>query len=135
VALPYQGMYSSSKAALQMAMKAYAIELKPFGVQCGTVLPGDTSTGFTAARKMTEAASAHDSPYRERFERCRATIEKDETGGMSPAVIARAVSRQLKRSRMRMSCIPRIDYKAIGVLVRLVPEKVVLWILSLIYNK
>lgn len=135
VPLPYQGMYSASKAALQSAMKTYAMELRPFGVQCSTVLPGDTSTGFTAARKLTEAATSPSSPYRERFARCRATFERDETTGMSPDVIARAVQRQLGRRRMRTTVIPGASYKAVGVLVRLVPDRVLLKVLSMIYNK
>ena len=135
VPLPYQGLYSASKAALQMAMKAYAIELKPFGIQCCCVLPGDTSTGFTSARKTAGAASSPDSPYKERFDRCRATFEKDETEGMPPSRIARAVCRQLRKPRMRITVIPRLDYKAIALLVRLLPERIVLWVLSRIYNK
>lgn len=132
--LPYQGLYSSVKAALQMAVKAYAVELKPFGIQCCCVLPGDTSTGFTAARKFIAASADKDSLYRERFDKCIAKIEKDETGGMPPSRIASAVTRQLLRRRMKTTVIPRIDYGAIGILVRILPTRLVLWIVGLLYN-
>lgn len=132
--LPYQGLYSSVKAALQMAVKAYSVELKPFGIQCCAVLPGDTSTGFTAARKFAAASSSPDSLYKERFDRCIAKIEKDETGGMPPSRIASAVKRQICRRRMKTTVIPRLDYWAIGLLVRLLPERLVLWIVGLLYN-
>ena len=61
-------------------------------------------------------------------------IEKDELGGMQPEVIGRAVLRQLQRKHMSVRVIPRIDYGAVGLLVRLLPEKAKLSLLNRIYN-
>ena len=133
VPLPYQSLYSSAKAALEMAVMGYAVELKPFGIQCGCVLPGDTATGFTAARK--KVAVRPDSPYRERMERCLAKIEKDELGGMPADRIARAVEQQLNRRRMRLEVVPRLDYGAEAVLVKLLPRRLALLAMSLMYNR
>ena len=51
--LPYQGLYSSAKAALLSLTEALAMELKGTGIQCCSILPGDVATGFTSARKLT----------------------------------------------------------------------------------
>lgn len=44
VGLPYRGVYSASKAALDMFSETLRMEVKPFGVQVATVLAGDMQT-------------------------------------------------------------------------------------------
>lgn len=129
--LPYQGMYSSAKAALEMAVMDYAVELAPFGVQCGCVLPGDTATGFTAARKFSVK---EDSPYKERFTKCMDKVSKDELGGVSPDVVAKAVQHQLDRRKMRLKVVPGVDYALLAVLVKFLPQRTVNWVMGLLYN-
>ena len=131
--LPFQGLYSSAKAALLSLSQSLSLELKGSGIECCSILPGDVATGFTAARKKTAAAQKEDSPYWDRMERNLAKIEKDELGGMAPEVIGRAVRRQLRRRHMAVRVIPRTDYKAVGFLVRVLPSKWVLSILDMIY--
>lgn len=121
--LPFQGLYSSVKAALLSLTESLALELKGTGIQCCSILPGDVSTGFTSARKMNGAALAEDSPYKEWMRTNLKKVEKDELGGMSPDVIAKAVLKQLKKKKMAMRVIPRLDYRLIAFLVRLAPAK------------
>ena len=132
--LPFQGFYSAAKAALLSLSESLQMELKGTGVECCSVLPGDVATGFTAARKFTAAAQDPGSPYRVRMDRNLAKIEKDELGGMTPEVIGKAVCKQLRRKHMAVRVIPRIDYGAVGVLVRILPEKAKLWLLDLLYS-
>ena len=61
-------------------------------------------------------------------------IEKDEQTGMAPEVIGKAILKQLKRRKMAVRTIPRIDYGAVGFLVRILPERAKLAILNLLYN-
>ena len=131
--LPYQAFYSSAKAALLSLSQSLSMELKGTGIQCCSILPGDVATGFTGARKKTAAAQDPDSPYKAGMEKNLAKIEADELGGMSPDVIARAVLKQLTRRHMAVRVIPRADYKAVGLLVRILPAKWVLAIISKIY--
>lgn len=131
--LPFQGFYSSVKAALLSLSESLSLELKGTGIECCSILPGDVSTGFTAARSLNQAARDPDSPYRDRMEKNLKKIEKDELGGMKPEVIGKAVLRQLRRSHMRIRVIPRIDYGAVGILVRLLPEKWKLVLLNSLY--
>lgn len=51
--IPFQLWYSVSKAAINAYTLALQNELKPFGISVCAVLPGDISTGFTAARKKS----------------------------------------------------------------------------------
>lgn len=132
VPLAYQGMYSAAKAALEMAVMDYAVELKPFGIQCACVLPGDVATGFTAARSFVPLPE--DSPYKERYERCIDKITRDELGAVSPDLIARAVRRQLNRRRMKLQVVPGASYKLMSALVKVLPQRTVNWVMGLLYN-
>ena len=134
LSLPYQGFYSSAKAALLALVESLQMELKGSGITCCSILPGDVATGFTSARKLTAAAQKEDNPYQERMERNLRKIEKDEQGGMSPEVIAKAVLRQLRRRRMRARVIPRLDYGAVGFVVRICPVKLRLALVNGLYN-
>ena len=131
--LPFQGFYSSVKAALLALSESLSLELKGTGIQCCSILPGDVSTGFTSARKLNAAATRPDSPYKEWMERNLKKIEKDELGGMKPEVIGKAVLRQLKKRKMAVRVIPRADYKLVGLLVRLIPARARLSLIKLIY--
>lgn len=133
VPLPFQGGYSAVKAAMLTLTETLSMELQGSGIQCSSVLPGDTATGFTGARKRTAAAAEDVSPYKARMEKNLKKIEHDEQTGMSPDVIARAIRRQLRRRRMRPRVIPRLDYQAVGFLMRMVPTRTKLWLLNLLY--
>ena len=54
VPIPFQTWYSASKAAVQAYTMAMGNELRPFGITLTAVLPGDTRTGFTAARQKID---------------------------------------------------------------------------------
>ena len=131
IPIPFQAFYSSVKAALLMLTKALSLEVKPYGIQCCSVLPGDTKTGFTAARKYVE--HAEDGPYAHVMKRSIAKMEKDEQNGMPPEKIAKAILRQLKARRMKATVTPRFDYRAIEILSRLLPTRTVLWLVGKLY--
>lgn len=131
--LPYQGFYSAAKAALLSISESLSMELSGSGIQCCSILPGDVRTGFTSARKLNKAAENPSSAYKESMERNLKKIEKDENGGMKPEVIARAVLRELRRRKMHVRVIPRLDYGLAGLAVRLVPEGLRIKIIKALY--
>ena len=132
VPIPYQAFYSSAKAAVLMYTEALAMELRPFGIQCCCILPGDTKTGFTSARKYVAGATA-DSPYAAARSASVGKMEKDEVNGMAPEVIARAMVRQAYRRRMAMKVTPRIDYQAVNLLIKILPARLMTRIVGMIY--
>ncbi len=133
VPIPYQTFYSSAKAAVLIYTKALSLEVKPFGIQCCSILPGDTKTGFTAARKVTKESENPDSVYYETLKKSVGRMEHDEQNGMPAAKIAKAIVRQLGKRKMSATCTPRVDYKAINLLIRLLPTKLMLWIVGKLY--
>ena len=131
--LPFQGFYSSMKAALLSLSESLSLELAGSGIQCCSILPGDVSTGFTSARKMNRAALLEDAPYKAWMRKNLKKIEKDELDGMSPDVIARAILKQLKKKRMAVRVVPRANYKAVAFLVRVVPARLKLFLIRKLY--
>lgn len=133
VPIPYQTFYSSAKAAVLIYTKALSLEVKGFGIQCCSILPGDTKTGFTAARKVTAESEDPSGVYYETLRKSVGRMEHDEQNGMPASKIAGAIVGQLSRHKMAATVTPRIDYKAINLLVRLLPTKLMLWIVGKLY--
>lgn len=81
--LPYQAMYSATKAGVEVFSRALANELKPYKIKVTAVLPGDTKTGFTDARVCEgESAAA---------KRSVAKMARDEQKGKSPDSVAKVI--------------------------------------------
>ncbi len=89
--LPYQAMYSATKAGVEVFSRALANELKPYGIKVIAVLPGDTKTGFTAAR-VCEGTN-------ERAQRSVARMARDEQHGKSPECVAKVIYKAAKKRR------------------------------------
>jgi len=112
VGLPFQGLYSASKFAVEGVSEALRMEVRPFGVRVTLIEPGDFRTGFTAQRRKAVAAQG-DGAYAERFGKALAAMERDESGGADPLAVARLLHRIiLTRS-------PRARYKVGGFFQKL----------------
>jgi len=133
VPIPFQAFYSAGKAALLIFMQALALEVKPFGIQCCTVLPGDTKTDFTAARKYTEASQLTESVYYTKMKSSVGKMEKDEQNGMPPSAIATQMVNQLNSKNMNAIVIPGLQYKVICWLFNRLPVKLRLWVVGMLY--
>ena len=48
--LPFRGIYSASKGALEIVTEAYRMELKPFNIKMTNVAPGDFATNIASRR-------------------------------------------------------------------------------------
>ncbi|NLO70625.1 MAG: SDR family oxidoreductase [Porphyromonadaceae bacterium] len=134
VPIPYQAFYSSAKSALLMLMEALAMEVKSFGIQCCTILPGDTKTDFTDSRKYTALCVDENSPYKKKMTAALEKMEKDERNGMSPELIAQAIVKQIERKKMKSRVIPGMQYKAICLLSNLLPNSLRLKIIGMVYS-
>jgi NAD(P)-dependent dehydrogenase (short-subunit alcohol dehydrogenase family) len=95
IPIPFQALYSASKAALEAAMEAWDTELAPRGIHICCLQLGDTHTGFTHHRRFA-AAAGRDTLYGERMRRSVARMERDEENGMDPRRAAACAARLLE---------------------------------------
>ena len=97
--LPYQGMYSASKFAIEGYCEALRLEVRQFGIKVTVINPGDFFTGFTAARSKNlpqEAMAAYPG-----YSASMASIESDERSGLQPEYLARRISRIVRKRNPR----------------------------------
>lgn len=86
--LPFQGIYSASKFAIEGISEALRMELRPFNIKVVVINPGDFHTNNTANRRNFLTNAPND-PYAEQFAKTLSIIEKDENGGWQPEVLAK----------------------------------------------
>ncbi len=131
LSIPFQGQYSASKAALEAATEALRMEAKPYGVRVCLVEPGDTKTEFTQNRVWAEAAQG--SRYEKTMKASVEKMEKDEQNGVSPDKVADVVVKMINKKNPPVRSTVGFSYKLLVFLKRLLPDRLVLWILGKMY--
>ncbi len=123
VAIPFQGLYSASKFAVEGMTESLRMELRPYGVKVAMIEPGDFRTGFTAERRM--AAAAAEGPYKQALCTAVTVMEKDEQGGATPEAIAWRLEKIInaRDPKLRHLVGPLAQRFAVGVLKKLLPQR------------
>lgn len=101
--LPFRGIYSATKSALEVTTEAFRMELKPFHISMTNVAPGDFVTNIAKGRYYTPVQE--DSPYREPYQRSLEEMDRDVQNGLPPIRMAKKVYRIMQRKN------PSIHYK------------------------
>ncbi|ADO74658.1 SDR family oxidoreductase [Stigmatella aurantiaca] len=97
--LPFQGLYSASKFALEGLTESLRLEVASFGIQVTSLQPGDVYTPITENRVRVRQ-SGPDSPYRSAFATALGIIEKEERAGAPAGLVARHVLTLLERKQV-----------------------------------
>ena len=120
--LPFRGIYSATKAALEMTTEALRMELKNSGIHLTTVAPGDFATNIAAGRYHSPVLK--DSPYAKDYQRNLDLMDAHVNSGNDPDQMARAIYRIIQTSN------PKVHYKVGSplqklsiVLKRLLPDR------------
>ena len=120
--LPYQGMYSASKFAIEGYCEALRLEVRQFGISVTVINPGDFFTGFTAARTKNlppETTAAYPG-----YSDSMKSIESDERSGLQPDSLARRICRIVcKRHPRNRYIIATFIQKTSVVLKAFLPAK------------
>jgi NAD(P)-dependent dehydrogenase (short-subunit alcohol dehydrogenase family) len=127
VGMPFQGLYSASKYALEGLSEALRLEVRPFGIHVVLVEPGDFNTTFTAHRQRT-AGSLQNSAYRARYETALSIMEADERKGAHPVKVARLLENIIQdpAPRLRYTTGPLFQ-RAMVLLRKVVPDRLFEW--------
>ncbi len=121
--LPYRGIYSATKGALEITTETYNMEIKQFGINMVNVAPGEFATNIAAGR--FHAPVLENSPYKKDYSGNLNKMNEHVDGGDNPIKMAKAIYKIIESKN------PRIHYK-IGaplqkfsiVLKRILPDRV-----------
>jgi short-subunit dehydrogenase len=120
--LPFRGVYSSSKGALELISEATSMEVKSFGIKVANVAPGDFATNIAAGRYHTPVFE--NSAYKENYQANLNLMDAHVNDGMNPIKMAEKVFEIINTEN------PKIHYKVAGfmekfsiVLKRILPDK------------
>ncbi len=129
VSIPMQSQYSASKYALEAFTDAVRMEMRKYGVRAVIVEPGDTKTGFTAARETLRGEDG----YSRTLEKSVSKMAKDEQNGRSPLSVAKTVYALSLRKDPPSRVPVGFEYKLLMFLLRLMPDRLKERILSKMY--
>lgn len=129
IGLPYRGIYSASKFAVEGFTESLSQEVKRFGIRTVIIEPGDVKTSINTNRKM---ASVIRPEYADDHERITRQVCEEVNKAQGPEIIAKRVEKILCNPS------PRLRYRAAGpvqrfslTLMRLLPgrwfEKIIMW--------
>lgn len=121
--LPYRGIYSASKGALELITEALRMEVKSFGIQITNVAPGDFATNIAAGRYHAPVVkgSAYEVPYGNTLKEMDSHVDS----GSNPNEMAEAIFAIIQTNK------PKVHYKVGAfmqkfsiVLKRILPDTV-----------
>jgi NAD(P)-dependent dehydrogenase (short-subunit alcohol dehydrogenase family) len=121
--LPYRGIYSASKGALELITETFRLELKDFNIQMTNVAPGDFATNIASGRYHAPVIKG--SPYEKKYGSVLKAIDEDVNKGNDPRKVASRIFKIINTKN------PKTHYKVGAfmqkfsiVLKRILPDKV-----------
>jgi short-subunit dehydrogenase len=130
--LPFQAFYSASKFAVEGFSEALRMEVRKFNIKVVVINPGDFHTSNSANRRKFLAPGG---PYSEQFEKSLSVIEKDESGGWDPGILAGKIAGIIKCSNPRQRyVVASLEQKLAVMLKRILPGKWFMRILASHYK-
>ncbi|MDR7212467.1 SDR family oxidoreductase [Flavobacterium piscis] len=107
--LPYRGVYSASKGALELITEALRMEVKQFGIEITNVAPGDFATNIASGR--FHAPVIKGSAYEKVYGDTLATMNEHVDAGSNPNEMAEAIFKIMQQKS------PKVHYK-VGVFMQ-----------------
>lgn len=134
IGLPFQGLYSSTKFAVEGLAESLSIEVRPFGVDVVIVEPGDFKTEFTANRLKAVKACSEASAYYKAYNRAMRKIEHDETTGYKPEIFADTIEKIIVSRRRKLRYVIGSPLQRASVLLKkLLPARLFEKVISRYY--
>lgn len=101
--LPYRGIYSATKGALELTTEAFRMELKDFNIKMTNIAPGDFATNIASGRY--HAPLTKGSPYEKHYGNTLKLMNEHVDLGKDPILMAKKVYAVMQEKN------PTIHYK------------------------
>ena len=129
IGLPFQGVYSATKASLAVYSEALKIESLRDNVQVSIIEPGDIKTDFHSGRKYSEGFE-NDPDAQKAVE----IMRRDELKGTKPEKVAKLTLKVIKARRLKPSYIMDFKYYFLETIIRMFPRTVRAFVVRLLYG-
>ena len=134
IGIPFQGLYSASKFAVEGLIESLRAEVKPYGIRVVLIEPGDFHTGFTASRRKTRSAELG-TVYATRFAKALGVMETDEMHGPSPEQVGYLLERIITKKSPRLRyMIGRVSQKLAVGSKKVLPSGLFEWAIMRYYQ-
>lgn len=133
IGLPYQGLYSASKFALEGYCQSLYNEVKHLGINVILVNPGDFKTKFSQNRRIAQNNDCIKKYVT--FANSLRIINDNESKGLHPKILARKIEKIINSSKPKYRYIIASPLQASSLLAKsILPEKVFLSIIRKYYK-
>jgi len=121
--LPYRGIYSASKGALELITEAFRMEIKDFNIRMTNVAPGDFVTNIAAGRYHAPVLenSVYKKPYENTLKLMNAHVDKGSDPILMASVIFKIINTKNPKGHYKVGDFMQ---KLSIVLKRILPDKV-----------
>lgn len=130
--LPFRGIYSASKYAVEGFSEALSSEVKDFGIKVILIEPGDFKTNINQNRRL--AAKSHPS-YAELQAAILRQVNKEVSEAPHPDLIGKKILQVMKKRFPRLRYKVATPFQKFSVLVRdIIPDRWFEWLMMKYYR-
>lgn len=120
--LPYRGVYSASKAAVDRLTEALRTEVSSFGVQVCSIQPGGVQTDINKNRLKVDLPEGN--VYKKSFDHTYEVINSSVAEGLDPNIFSELISRLINEKQVQpLYRVGKRMEKLSIILKRLLPAK------------
>lgn len=116
--LPFRGLYCASKAAVSLLSYSWRMECAPFGVNIGTVCPGDVRTEFTKNRVKNFETNER---YGTRIKTATEKLDARQNKRMEPIKVAKKIYKYSLKKKPKPMIIIGAKYKMLYFASKIFP--------------
>ena len=130
--LPYRGLYSASKSAVNLYSESLSMELAPSNIKVVSICPGDTKTNFVKNRVKVFETNQR---YGDSIEKSINKVDGNQEKRMSPEFVAKKIFKISQKKNPKTMYIIGAKYKFLYFLNRILPKKVMLHFTKKMFGK
>jgi NAD(P)-dependent dehydrogenase (short-subunit alcohol dehydrogenase family) len=136
IAFPMFGAYHAAKFGLEAVGDVFRQELRPWGISVSVVEPGSIATPIwergqrEADAFLARATDDQKALYGKSIEAFREVARKTEARGIPPEKVAAKIERALSARRPRTRYLVGTDARGQAFLARILPDRLVDWIVA-----
>ncbi len=121
--LPYRGIYSASKAAVEVLTESLSMEVQPFGIRVCSVLPAEVKTSINTNRLVADVNDS--SPYQSAIEAMNVKVKAAINSAADPMYIVKTIEQIINSPSPKLHYVKGPFLQKISILLKkILPDRV-----------